>query len=240
MNHDLELEQWQSLWRAEVAVPSNLRTLAKQHLRRMRLMFYADVAVTVIFGGGLTLWSLFSSQSSVRALAVYVWVLLLAAWIFRWFNRGNWTGTAPNTEVFLEKLRTSYQASLRNLKFGWLLGIVQLAFLSAWVYKEVNKTLPLTIGQFLSMKISLVIWACLAGLLGWTVLLFLKLSRQLNTVTRLQRELSSFDDEPAKVGKRQNTLPAGHVAFFLQSLVDSLLRLEGAHWPLRRKKNKIL
>jgi hypothetical protein len=189
MNLDLELENWKSLWQTDVRVPAGLREKANRQLRRMRVMLIADICVTVVMGGAAIAWAATSKQPSVRMLATWVWMTLIAAWLFRWLNdRGNWTGAAPNTEAFLDLLQRRYKSSLGSLQFGYVLGVVQLLFSSAWVYVELNRNSHITIGQFITLKANLAAWSCAVLLFIGAVRFSRKLQRELAYVERLRSD----------------------------------------------------
>ncbi len=191
MNVDLELENWKSLWQTDVHVPADLRKKAQRQLRRMRIMLAADVCVTVVMGGAAIAWAVISKQPSVRMLATWVWMTLIAAWLFRWLNdRGNWTGAAPNMEAFLDQLQRRYQSSLASLNFGYVLGVVQLLFSSAWVYVELNRSSHITIWQFITLKANLAAWSCAALLFIAAIRFSRRLQRELAYVKRLRIDWS--------------------------------------------------
>ena len=237
MNVDLELEEWKSLWQAEVEIPADLRNKANRQLRRMRIMLIGDIAVTIVMGGAVIAWAIASKEPPVRLLATWVWLTLIAAWFFRWFNdRGNWSGAAPNTEVFLQLLKRRYRATLRNVKFGYALGAVQLLFSSAWVYFELNRSGPITVWQFLTLKASLAAWLCIALLLAGALWFSHKLEQELASVEKLQREwqgsevpLATMDDPEKRRGSRL-------IVPLLEAITMIQSRLEGVVWQQRKKK----
>jgi hypothetical protein len=189
MNDDLEFEKWKFLWQAEVTLPSGMREIAKKQMRRLRMMLWADIGVTVGVGGAAAIWGIHSAEPAVRVLAIWVWLTVVTAWIFRWFNSGgNWTGAAPNTHVFLERLRKSYRSTLRNIVFGWVLGAAQIMFCSGWVYRELNRHGNISISQFMILPANLLLFACATSVLAWSVWLFRKLTRELKCVQQLQSE----------------------------------------------------
>ena len=189
MKDDLELKQWQSLWQTNVEMPSDLLKKAGRQLRRTRMMLIADIGITVGAGGLSIFWAMATGKPSVHFLALWVWSMIIIAWLFRWFNHpGNGSGTALNTEIFLEKLRSSYRATLKNLIFGWMLGAVQILFSSAWVYREISSRDPITVRQFITLKVSLCIWLCTAFMFIWTVRVFSKLRAELAAIEKLQNE----------------------------------------------------
>ena len=237
MNVDLELENWKSLWQTDVQVPADLREKANRQLRRMRTMLVADIGVTVVMGGAAIAWAMTPKQPPVRLLASWVWMTLIAAWLFRWFNdRGNWTGAAPNTEVFLELLQRRYRASLRSLKFGYALGVVQLLFSSAWVYFELNRNAPITILQFLTLKANLAAWSCALLLFVGAVRFSRKLERELAYVRQLRSDWAGSERHPQDSGRPRNVLNGSFVSGLIQALMAFQSRFEELDWRRRRKK----
>ena len=61
METDNELETWRLEWQTENFVPPDLRKRVERDIRRHRLSFWASVAVTIVIGGGTTLWAVVSS-----------------------------------------------------------------------------------------------------------------------------------------------------------------------------------
>ena len=173
MPADPELQRWQSLWHSDTQIPHDLRQRARRQIRRMRMMLVGDIAVTVIMGGGATVWALNSDRPSVRLLAAWVWFTILIAWIFRYFNnRGNWTGAAPSTDAFFEAWVKRCREMQRNLIFGIALGIVQFVVCSAWVSRELQHTRGTTLRQLATSTPMDVVWLCAALLLGLGLLAF--------------------------------------------------------------------
>jgi len=226
------LEEWQGLWQADTQLPPGLLGKANQQLRRARIMLMADVGVTIVIGGGFALWAFVTGTPSVRLLAIWVWSMIAVAWLFRWFNHpSNLSGAAVNTEVFLEKLRKSYRATLNVLIFGWILGIAQLLFVSAWVFRELNARRPVTIQQFVTEPANLCVWFCIAAGFTWTVRLFLKIRLELKMVERLKDEWICTDlDGPSTAAK------PGLISFLLDRISKFPLLVDDFAWRVRRKK----
>ncbi len=237
MNVDLELDEWKSLWQTETEIPADLRHKANRQLRRMRIMLIGDVAVTIVMGGAVIAWAITSKEPPVRLLASWVWLTLIAAWLFRWFNdRGNWSGTAPNTEVFLQLLQRRYRATLRNMKFGYALGAVQLLFSSTWVYFELNRSGPITVWEFLTLKASLAAWLCIVLLLTGAVWFSHKLEQELAYVEILQREWEGSRVPLATLSESTYRGVSSFIAPFIEAVTMFQSRLEGTVWRQRRKK----
>lgn len=230
MNDDVELEAWRSLWQTEVELPPGLRKRAKKQVRRLRMMLWADISVTLGAGGACAISAIRSAEPLVRLLAVWVWLTLITAWIFRWWNSGgNWTGAAPNTHVFLERLRKSYRVTLRNIAFGWILGLAQLAFCSNWVYRELDSGGHMSVWDFMKLPANLLLWACAAVVFAWSVWFFNKVKSELACVRRLQSEWglaeTKIDD---KLGSR--------AAEVINEFILLVSKFEAPASSLRRKK----
>jgi hypothetical protein len=237
MHTDHELERWQSLWQADIQIPQDLRERARRQVRRMRMMLAGDIAVTVIMGGGATLWALNSDRSSVRLLAAWVWFTIAAAWIFRYFNnRGNWTGLAPSTDAFFEAWIKRCRETQRNLIFGIALGIVQFVVCSAWVHRELQRTHTITARQFATMTPMDVAWLCAAFLLGWAFWLSRKVRAEWIYAQRLKEEWEMGEPVPAVSPEVLTTVRKWR---FLESIILFPTRFESLDWQLRRRAKKL-
>ena len=80
MKADDELEGWQRQWQAQPAVPIDLRRRVERDLRGRRLRLLGSIAVTVLMGGGISLWAARSGEANVFVLAFTVWVFIAVAW----------------------------------------------------------------------------------------------------------------------------------------------------------------
>jgi hypothetical protein len=233
MKTDTELERWQSLWQTDARIPDDLRERALRQVRRMRIMLAGDIAVTVIMGGGATIWALNSDRPAVRLLAAWVWFTILVAWIFRYFNnRGNWTGAAPSTDAFFEIWIRRCRETQRNLIFGIGLGAVQFAVCSAWVNRELHRMHGITPRQFATMAPMDVAYVCAAGLLAWALWLSRKVRTEWIYAQRLRNEWAS--GEPIPVPPPESLSPVRK-----PRLIESIsLFSESWDWQLRRKKKR--
>lgn len=139
---------------------------------------------------------------------------------------------------FLENLRRSYRASLRNFKFSWTIGVLQLIFNWVWVYDEVNKTRPITIWQLMTLKISFLVWSCAACLFTWTVWLFHKLKNELASVQRIQSEWHESNNELPSRPMREREPPGFAFPLIAHFLEIAAQLTEGLDTRFsRRKKN---
>lgn len=236
MKTDAELERWQSLWQTDAQIPQDLRERAMRQVRRMRMMLAGDIAVTVLAGGGATIWGLNADWPSVKLLVIWIWITIFTAWIFRYFNnRGNWTGVAPSTDTFFELWVRRCRENLRNLQFGIGLGVVQLIVSCGWVYRELHRANAITFREFLKLGPTDLALLCAAGLFAWAVQLTRKARAELTYVRRLKQDWQ--DGEVATVHSPEaptlqpKTRWLDSIVMF-PSLVDSL------DWQLRRRRRK--
>jgi hypothetical protein len=232
MKTDPELETWQALWQADAQLPLDLRERAMRQVRRMRIMLAGDIAVTVIMGGGATVWALTSNHIAVRLLAAWIWTTIVAAWIFRYFNnRGNWTGAAPSTDAFFETWVKRCRETRRNLQFGFGLGIVQLVVSSAWVFHELHRDLGISFRTFVIMPTVDFAWLCAGLLFAWAFQFYRKVSVDLAYARRLRDEWLTGEPVPA--------LPPDAPPVRKQRFLDSITLFgESWDWQLRRKKKR--
>ncbi len=158
MISDSELARWRDLWRSDEPVNAELAERARQAVRRFRLWIYAELLVTVVMGGGALLRAARAQQASVTMLAVWVWISLAAAWLFRFIN--DWsdlTGAATQTDSFAPVLIRRLRSNLRAAEFGGVLFFVQLFVTSAWVFRQVPVT-PTAVLAIASGTVVFVIW----------------------------------------------------------------------------------
>lgn len=190
---DPELDQWSELFRSEQIEPAEIAARAKKAIHRFRLWIYAEVAVTISMGGGATLWALGSHQTSVTLLAVWVWISLAAAWIFRLINDWNdFTGVAVATGSYLNILLRRLRNNLRAAQFGGVLFFVQLAFTSTWVFRELNSRSPVSLLAYLTLPVNIVFAVGTIAFCVWLVSYRQKLHTEIAQLQKLQSEV----DEP--------------------------------------------
>ena len=238
MNIDRELQQWRAQWQTETHVPAGLRGRVKRESRRMRLMLYADIAITAVAGSLGAAWAMASEQPAMRILAVWVWVSLLIAWIFRLVNnKGNWSGTAPDTEAFLHLSVRRCRANLRAVKFGFVLYFVQFPITSACVYWELNRRSPTDVWTYLTLTRSLVVWFCAALFLLWMVWYARRQKQELNCLLQMQQDWEKYAEEwNTPASKSKKLWKWVDLGSLVRAHISSLSQLEEFDWRIRRKK----
>jgi len=140
MISDPELSQWSELWLSDNTAQEDIAARAHRAVRRFRLWIYLEVLVTVVMGGGFTIWAWQARQPAVTYLTIWVWVSLAIAWIFRLINDWNdFTGAAVATGTYLATLLRRHRSNLRAATFGGILFFVQLAVTYTWVYRQLSR-----------------------------------------------------------------------------------------------------
>jgi hypothetical protein len=160
-----------------------------------RLWIYAEVVVTVVMGGGATVWAIKAHQSSVTLLAVWVWMSLLAAWLFRLMSDWNdFTGAAVATGAYLNTLLRRRRSSLRAAQFGGILFFSQLVVTSAWVFRELNSQSPVNLSDYLARPANLIFAIGAIVFYVWLIVYWRKLR---NEIAELEELKTQFGEEIA-------------------------------------------
>lgn len=132
---DNELEQWQRQWRTQEAIPPDLVKAVEAGTRKMRYGRIAEIATTLVMGGGATVWALTTSRTEAAVLAIAVWVFLAIAWTASLLlSRGTWQPVTATTAAFVE---ISILRCVRRLQAIWIqaaLYVVILTFDLIWIY----------------------------------------------------------------------------------------------------------
>lgn len=182
---DPELEQWSELFRSETVDPAQIAARAKQAVRNFRLWLYSEVAVTIVMGFGAIYWAWQSHQSSITLLAVWVWISLAAAWVFRLINDWNdFSGVAVATGSHLATLRRRLRSNRRAALFGGVLFFVQFLVTSAWVFRE------LTLPSSIVLAVGTVVFC------AWLFLYLRKNKKELAELSKLQDEFAPESAAP--------------------------------------------
>jgi Na+/proline symporter len=141
---DLELEAWREEWQADTEVPADLRSKVERGSRNLRLLLALEVLITVVMGGGSTLWATMDRRTEMVLLSAAVWLFLGAAWTFAIMNRrGTWSPVAVSTAEFLDLSIRRCQRRLAAAGFGAGLYFVEMAFCLTWLYWDPSRRGPL-------------------------------------------------------------------------------------------------
>jgi len=200
MISDPELEQWSELFRAEEGIPVDIAARAQKAVRRFRLWIYAEIVVTAAAGGGTTVWAANARQTSVTLLAVWVWIALAIAWLFRLVNDWNdFTGVAVATDSFLRILLRRLRSNLRASSFGGIGFLVQLLVMSAWVFRELNRNSHVGLRDYLALPANIMWGFGTVVFYVWLVRYQRRLRSEIAELERLRGELGDESmDEPIK------------------------------------------
>jgi hypothetical protein len=137
MNIDAELDVWREQWQSETVVPLDLRTRVERQSRFMKIALIVDILVTVVIGGGATVWALQLPQPDIVLLAVATWLFLAAAWTFTLIvNRGAWSPSALDTAAFVDLSMRRCRGRLAAIPFAAGLFLLQIVFCLGWVYNH--------------------------------------------------------------------------------------------------------
>ena len=195
MHADDELERWQREWRAQPAVPVDLRRLVERDIRGRRLNMLASIAVTVIMGGGTSLWAIRSGEQNLLVIAGAVWIFIAVAWVLRrqLERQRDPRPFSDTSAAFLDYAIRSRRAGLRAIAVSAVLYVAWFVILLALRYR-ISPGMP-DFWTYLSSPRVLTLVA-ISGVLG--VLAGVKrrrLTRELQNLEQLSQTVSSKRDE---------------------------------------------
>ena len=167
MNTDIELEVWREQWQVDPVVPPNLRRSVERQSSLMRIGLIGDCVVTVVMGGGTTLWAVRSPGTGMGLVAAATWCFLAVAWIFALVSkRGLWAPSALDTASFVDLSIRRCRVALATTWFGAGLFVAEVAFGLGWIYKHSSPTAQTFLSWlwFSSLRIDIV-WILHCGIL---------------------------------------------------------------------------
>lgn len=183
-------DEWKVLaaaWKAEQpAVPADLARTVRRQGWLIRLNTAAALAMAASFLAG-SLWSAIHFKSTeFVVLAIGVWMLTLSTTIFQLSNHaGIWTPESRTTDEFIRISLRRCQSSLRGVRFGLWLLLVEVPLLALWqVWYWSSRAERPAVGAWLL--------AALLPLAFLAALLLLRSHRrqELARLERIRRELS--------------------------------------------------
>jgi hypothetical protein len=187
---DTELETWRRQWQAQEVVPHHLRQRVEREIRRERISFAAEIAVTVVFGLAAPAWAIISRRADVAVLAAAVWVFIVIAWIVsRGLGRGVSKPVAATTAAFLDFSILSCQRRHQAITASALLYAAFLVFMLAWKYYELAGGMPLDVWTYLQSWRVAVVCGITAALGALAVRHRLRLEREIRNLSTLRRQL---------------------------------------------------
>ncbi|HLK67980.1 MAG TPA: hypothetical protein VKU19_31320 [Bryobacteraceae bacterium] len=158
MSVDTELDGWRQEWQVESPVLPDLEAKVRRQTRFMRIMLALEVLVTVVIGGGAIAWAILDRETDLVWLAIAVWIFIVAAWTFAFYNRrGCWAPEALNTAAFLELSIQRSRAALVSSTFGLVLYVCEMVFNLSWIYHRKLQDGPLGLETFLTSFTSIAV-----------------------------------------------------------------------------------
>jgi hypothetical protein len=132
---DRELEQWQRQWQLQAMVPPDLAKSVEAGTRNMRRGLIAEIANTIIIGGGVLVWAALSRRADVIVLAIAVGILFAVAWTASLLlRRGTWQPNTATTTAFVEVSILRRKRSLQAIWVQAVLYVVILVFDLVWLF----------------------------------------------------------------------------------------------------------
>jgi hypothetical protein len=153
MQADHELERWQRQWQSQPAVPIDLRRRVERDMRGRRLALLASIAVTVVIGGGTSLWAARSGESAVFVLAFAVWIFIAIAWgltIRLERLRGPSRPLTNTTSAFLDYAIRTRRMRRQGITASAILYVVFFGFMLIWRYRAGAPAATLTPWEYVT------------------------------------------------------------------------------------------
>lgn len=190
MSTDLELEAWREQWQTEAFIPASLRRNVERQSRRMKIGLLGDVLVTLIIGGGSTIWAFISKDHGITVVAQAAWLFIAAAWMFvLTANRGLWVPAALDAAAFLDLSIRRCRSALRMVWFAGVLFVAEVIFGLSWAYLHSSARQPvLQWLAFGSIRIDIV-WICTVIFFVMLIWYRSKKRRELEQLLQMQDEM---------------------------------------------------
>lgn len=188
---DAELESWRGQWQSTSPVPSDLRARVERETRMMRFFLAAEVVVTAVIGGGSLIWALLTRRTDTLVLALGVWMFIGLAWTISFvLRRDTWAPAALSTTAFLDLSILRCRRRREALVAQSVLYVMILAFDLAWIYVVRSERAAASgLVSFLMDGSLAWVWLVTAALGGLAVRYRQKLSRELEALTRLRKDM---------------------------------------------------
>jgi hypothetical protein len=191
MQADVELDLWRRQWTAEPYDPSALRQRVERETRAMRWFVMAEIAVTIVFGGGTLTWAALSARTDALVLAVGVWVFIAMAWTISFLlRRGAWAPVTATTTAFLELSILRCRRRRESIVAQSVLYVLIVGFDLTWIYFA-RPSRAAGVAAFLTSGEIAWVWVVTIVLAATAVWQRRRLGRELETLTRLQRQIGS-------------------------------------------------
>lgn len=192
MQADVELGLWQRQWRADPYDPSALKQRVERETRAMRRFVIGEIAITMVFGGGSLVWAALSLRMDAFVLALGVWAFIAMAWTMSFLlRRGAWAPVTATTTAFLELSILRCRRRRESIVAQSVLYVLIVGFDLTWIYFARPSPAASGVAAFLSSGEIAWVWVVTLALAAIAVRERRRLGRELEALTRLQRQIGS-------------------------------------------------
>lgn len=194
MDADLELDGWRQDWQTGGVAPADLADRVARETRRMRQFLLAEIAITLVFGGGSIAWATVARGSELLVLVVGIWAFLAMAWATSWWlRRGVWTPLTTTTSAFLDLSILRCRRQREAIFAQAALYVAILSFTLWWIHAN-GPHAGMDAWTFLTGRSVVWVWPVTAVLAAVGVRQHRRLGRELETLTTLQQAFEDDDD----------------------------------------------
>jgi hypothetical protein len=183
---DRELERWQQQWHAQEAVSPDLARAVEAGTRKMWYGVIAEIAVTVVMGGGAIAWALVARQTEATVFAIAIWLFIAIAWTASvLLRRGAWQPVTATTAAFVDVSILRCKRSLQAIWIQAALYVVILVFDLVWLYYYRAEK---SVGEFLMQPALLVLLLIMTSVAAAAAMWYRRrLLRELKSLLELRR-----------------------------------------------------
>jgi hypothetical protein len=148
MNSDQEMKQWREAWQIEPPssgpASAEIRNKAIRQEKSLRFKFILEMALAVTLLVGSAIYSSVKHNAEMLLWMVLVWLLTIAASAFSIWNwQALWRASAQSVAGYMLLYRARAEATLRAVKFGWALLVLQLFIVVPWLtYDRLQHRMP--------------------------------------------------------------------------------------------------
>jgi hypothetical protein len=193
METDAELETWRREWQRNEVILLDLKQRVERETRNLRRSRYAEIAVTVVFGGSVLAWALVSWRPIAAALAIGIWFFIAVAWVVSIrLSRDVLTPSAATTTAFLELSIRRCRNRLHGLTAQCVLFVMIFAFDLVWIYHYQGETRTMEPWAFLTAGRMLPVWSLTAMVAAAAIWYRRQLNRELQNLLNLRHQLGDM------------------------------------------------
>jgi hypothetical protein len=195
--NDVELELWRAQWQTAAPPPPDLRDRVERETRMMRRFVVGEIVVTLVFGGGSVTWAVLSRRTDAMLLALGVWVFIAVAWTISFLlRRDAWSPVTLSTAAFLDLSILRCRRRREAIVAQGVLYVLILAFDLAWIYFFGREPGSRDVPSFLTSGSVVWVWLVTAMIGIAALRRRQRLTRELETLTRLRVGLDNDTRHP--------------------------------------------